>query len=181
MTLKESIAKMNLGELTISQFPKIAMDRLQNGVESESLIILAGMNENDNTFEIKEYLDKTLQELKIKSYSKLDSAFILANYYINKTRNGEINAVECVSKIKNECWGNCESLINSNKFLYDGVQFHEIIGSWYEYIEIDEQPKWLKESEKTISEIKTEIENQLKVDIFNWQERFLNPITNKLK
>lgn len=79
MTIEESIAKMNLGELAISQIPVIALDWLKSGKQSESLVILAGMNENDNYFEIKQYLDKALDELGVKSHFDLEAAYILAN------------------------------------------------------------------------------------------------------
>ncbi len=83
MSIQEAIAKLNLGELSISQIPQIAFEEVMSGIESESLLILAGMSESDNSFEIKYYLDNTIDELDIKSYFGLEAAFILANYYVN--------------------------------------------------------------------------------------------------
>lgn len=180
MTLEESIAKLNLGELSLSQFPQIALHSLEKGLVSESLLILAGMNDKDNIFEIKQYLNSTLTELGVKSYESLDAAYILANYYVNKVKSGELNAIDGISRIKNECWDNCQNLIESNVYLYDGIQFQGIIGPWYEYYEIDEQMQWVKESDATSDEIKLKIEKDLTESLLKWQSEFLNKELERL-
>lgn len=99
MTLEASIAKFNLGELVISQFPKIAVEALKSGVESESLVILAGMNDKDNSFEIKEYLDCVIKELGIVSHKSLQAAFVLADAYIDSFKKEEIDIIECIYRM----------------------------------------------------------------------------------
>ena len=180
MTFEESIAKFNLGELPITQLPKIALNAVMSGLESESLIILAGMNENDNSLEIQQYLDNVIKELGLKSYHSIDAAFILANSYINSFKKGEINISQCIYNIKNECWDNCRDQIDSIEYLYDGIQFHEIIGPWYEYDEIDEHTDWVKKSNKSISQIRKDFEKELSSLISIWQEEFLSTKLTKL-
>lgn len=180
MTLEESIAKLNLGELSLSQFPRIALQSLEKGLESESLLILAGMNDRDNIFEIREYLSSTLKELSVKSYESLDAAYILANCYVNKVKSGELNIIDGISRIKNECWDNCQNLIDSNEYLYDGIQFERIIGAWYEYYEIDEQIQWVKETDASSDEIKLKIEKDLIEFLLKWQDEFLNKELERL-
>ena len=144
MNLEEAIAELNLGASTISQMPKIALECIMSGKESESLLILAGMSETDNSFEIRQYLDQAINELSIKSNTGLEAAYVLANYYVIRLQNKNIDIIDAITKIKNDCWNNCEMLIDSNKYLYDGIQFHGIIGFWYEYMEIDENTEWVK-------------------------------------
>lgn len=181
MKLEESIAKFNLGELVISQFPKIALETLQSGIESESLVILAGMNDRDNSFEIREYLDYVIEELGIVSYQSLEAAFVLANAYIESFKKNKIDVIECIYRIKNECWDNCPNLISSNEYLFDGIQFHQIIGTWYQYYEIDGWTEWVKKSGKGINELKAEAEKDLEKLILEWQTEFLERKLQSIK
>ena len=178
MNLEAYIAKFNLGELVISQFPKIAMEALQKGINSESLLILAGMNDRDNPFEIKQYLDQVIEELGIASHKSLNAAYVLSNAYIESFKNEEVDIIECIYSIKNECWDNCQNEIISDRYLFDGIQFQQIIGSWYEYNEIDEWTDWVKRSGKSVTEIKNGIEKDLKKMIIDWQTEYLK---DKLK
>lgn len=181
MIFEEYIAKLNLGELSVSEFPAIAWKLIEEGTESESLIILAGMHHLDNKFEIHYYLNCAIDELEIMSPQSLDAAFILANAYVNKVKSGELNVIEAISLIVNQCWDNCNDQIESKKYLYDGVNFEEIIGPWYEYSEIDEYTQWIKYSRKTLDQVKCEIENELNDALVKWQEKFLNAELMKIK
>lgn len=177
MTIEESIAKFNLGEVSLSQFPAIAMNQLENGIESESLIILAGMSEKDNPFEIKEYLNKVIDELHVNVYESNDAAFVLANFYVQEYKSGMTNINEAISKIKNDCWENSNVEIESTKYIYDSIQFGKVIGTWYEYNEIDKHTDWVKRSKKSVSQVKSEMEEELISDLLLWESEFLK---NKL-
>ena len=174
MNLEASIAKLNLGELSLSQFPEIAMKALEEGIESESLVILAGINDSENSFEIREYLDCVIKELGIISHQSLSAGFVLANAYVESFKIKEIDIIECIYRIKNECWDNCQNEIESNEYLYDGIKFDKIIGPWYEYNEIDVRTAWVKESGKSVSQLKLEIKQDLENMILKWQSEYLN-------
>jgi len=173
MTIEESIAKLNLGEMRLSQFPVIAMSQLENGIESESLIILAGMSKKDNSFEIKEYLNKVIEELNVSVYKSNDAAFILANFYVQEYKSGKTNINEAISRIKNDCWENSNVEIENTKYIYDSIKFEKVIGTWYEYNEIDEHTDWVKRSKKSFSHIKVEMEEELISDLLLWESEFL--------
>ena len=173
MTIKESIAKLQLGEITLREFPKIALKAIESGIESKSLLILAGMKSTDNEFEIKEYLDNVIDELSITIQESLGSAYILANSYVNSYKKGEFNIIQCIYNIKNECWDNCQNKIDSIDYLYDGIKFEKIIGPWFEYNEIDQFTDWVKKSNKSLYQIKKEIEKDLETKVLNWQFEFL--------
>lgn len=181
MTIEESIAKLNLGEMSISQFPAIAMIQLENGVESESLIILAGMSEKDNSFEIKEYLNKVIDELQVKEYKSNSAAFVLANFYVQEYKSGKTSINEAISKIKNDCWENSNVEIKSTKYIYDSIKFGKIIGTWYEYNEIDEHTDWIKRSKKSISQIKAVMEEELINGLLQWESEFLKSKLAEIK
>jgi len=181
MTLEVSIAKFNLGEMSITQFPKIAMEQIENGIESESLIILAGMGEKDSAFEIKEYLDAAIDELNITIYKSNEAAYILANYYVQECKNGNLHINEAIYKIKNECWESDLVKITSEKYIYDSIKFEKIIGSWYEYNEIDEFIDWVKKSKKSIPQINEELEEELYNNLLHWENNFLKSKLEQIK
>ncbi len=181
MTLEESVAKFNLGYLSMSQFPKIAMQQLENGVESESLIILAGMSDEDNSFEIKEYLDCAIAELNIERYEGNDAAFVLANYYVQEFKSGNLSIGDTVSRITNYCWYNNSVEIVSDKYRFDSIKFAGIIAVWYDYVEIDEFTDWVKRSKKSLAQLKSEMELELKTDLLFWESEFLQNTLAEIK
>ena len=84
MNFIESISNFILENLSTKDLPKIGIIALNENIESESIYILAGMDENDNSFEILQYFDKALEELKINLPEKLEAAEILTKYYLRK-------------------------------------------------------------------------------------------------
>lgn len=84
MNFIEKIADYCLGNLQENHFPEIAITALNEGIESESLYILAGMSESDNVFELQHYFDKCLNELGLIIPDKYTSAQLLLSYYLTK-------------------------------------------------------------------------------------------------
>ena len=62
------------GNATTSQLPDIAIIGLEEGLDSPSLQILAGLNKNENPFQVDDYFRRTLQELNIKLPDKRQAA-----------------------------------------------------------------------------------------------------------
>lgn len=171
MNIRESIANYKLGNSVLSDFPKIAIDALEKGYDSESLVILAGLNSKTNSFEIKEYLESSLFELGIKIEDEFDSFIVLSKYYTNQILTGEVNSVEGTYKLKNNCIDNCSSIPDSKDYLLDGINFQKAIGLWYEFYEISDN-EWANKEKKRMDE-----ENQIKLlrsEIENWDESYLN-------
>jgi hypothetical protein len=84
MNFIEKIANYSLGNYGRNHFPEIAVTALYEGIESESLYVLAGMNDRDSTFELQTYFDKSLSELEITLPNKYTSAQFLLRYHLNK-------------------------------------------------------------------------------------------------
>jgi hypothetical protein len=104
LTFKEKIADYVLGNRTTSRFPDIAINGLEEGNESESLLILAGMSENDNNFELEQYFSQMLLELGFELPSKLEAADILITFYLTKMVNEPENGFDLMTKIHNEIY-----------------------------------------------------------------------------
>lgn len=84
MNFIESVSNYILENLAVKDLPKISIIALSENIKSESIYILAGMSENDNSFEILQYFNNSLDELNIKLPSKIESAKILTKYYLTE-------------------------------------------------------------------------------------------------
>lgn len=62
MNFREKIAAYVLGYLTEKDMPDIAITALMEGMDSDALVILAGMSSADNGFELRAYFARALAE-----------------------------------------------------------------------------------------------------------------------
>ncbi len=73
-------------------------------LESESLVILAGMNEWNNSFELEQYFRQMLSELQIELPTKMEAANILLNYFMTQMVAEPTCAFELMTKIQNHVY-----------------------------------------------------------------------------
>lgn len=76
-----------LGNYSIMQLPDMTLTGLNDLLDNESLIILAGLSDKNNSFEIEQYSNKALLELEIRKPIELESAKIMLIYYLKFTIN----------------------------------------------------------------------------------------------
>jgi hypothetical protein len=105
MNFKEKIANYCLGNLQRNHLPSIALTALEEGIESESLLILASMSDRDNVFELQQYFDSSINELELVLPDKYTSAQILLSYYINEMIIYPDKAYEIMILIDNQIMG----------------------------------------------------------------------------
>lgn len=126
------------GNLTTSQLPEIAILGLEEGLESESLLILGSLSRNDNSFEINEYFEKVIKELDIEFPEKRQAAIIYAQGIIDDILTGEIEIIEGIYEIKNKAIDSFDFFSESQKYCYDSIGFEKIYGLFDEYFEVEE-------------------------------------------
>ena len=66
-----------------------AIEMLQFGHETSSLLILAGLTKPTNQFGVRDYLKRTLSELKLDEKTGDDATLSYSSYYITKISRGE--------------------------------------------------------------------------------------------
>lgn len=66
-----------------------AIEMLQLGQETPSLLILAGLTKPTNQFEIRDYLQRALSELELDEKTGDDATLSYSSYYITKIAKGE--------------------------------------------------------------------------------------------
>jgi hypothetical protein len=134
MNFQEKLANYVLGNLTRSYFPDIALTALNEGIESESLLILAGMTDRDNTFELQKYFEGSLIELAITLPNKTEAAHLLLRYYLGEMISHPDKAFEAMYKIDNDIYHQVdwqqELGVKDKKFVGDELGLERLY-TWY--------------------------------------------------
>jgi hypothetical protein len=134
MNFIERISNYVLGNLTTKDLPKIGEIALLENLESESIFILAGMNKNDNSFQILEYFNKSLKELNINPPNKIEASKILIKYYLNQIIQNPNNAYEIMMKIDNEIYKNINFETSQKKYVGEELNLEHLY-TWYREIQ----------------------------------------------
>ncbi len=134
MNFIEHISTYILGNLTIKDLPEIGLIALNENMESESIYILAGMNQNDNPFEILQYFDKALQELNILLPSKIEAAKNLTKYYLKEIIKNPNKAFELMNKLNNEVYMQFDWQNNEKKYIGEELKIEHLF-TWYREIQ----------------------------------------------
>lgn len=134
MNFQEKLANYILGNLTRNYFPDIALAALNQGIESESLLILAGMTDRDNTFELQKYFEGSLMELDITLPSKIEAAQLLLRYYLAEMIAHPEKAFEAMIKIDNDIYHQVDWLeelgLTGKKFVGEELGLERLY-TWY--------------------------------------------------
>lgn len=174
-TFKENIANLVLENVSVSALPKIALTALEDGIESESLLILAGMKENDNAFETEEFYKLALDELNILIPGKLDAGKTLLTFYLENIVSNSDKSYELMIKIDNEVYKkiNWEE-ISTIEYTYLGEEMGlEKLYTWYREIsDWNDQGKLLYHNDLPRNDQRIKFEKHL----VNEAENLLNKI-----
>jgi len=133
MNFTELLADYYLGNRTTSNLPEIALVGVQEGLESESLLILAGMHHNDNQHEIASYFEHVESELNIISFPPLKCATILLKHYLSELINKPNKSYDLMTRIHCDIYTNLnfdESVANNSKYLGDELGLEKMY-TWY--------------------------------------------------
>lgn len=134
MNFKESISNYILENYSIRDLPKIAEIAMMENLESESLFILAGMSEKDNSLEILEYFQNSLNELKIILPNRKSAAITLTKYYLTKIIDNPNLAFEFMKKLDREVYMKLDFERSDNKYVGEELKL-EYLYTWYREIQ----------------------------------------------
>ena len=104
MNFYQRIANYILGNEKVVDLPEIAILGLKEGLESNSLMILASLTNKDNTFEIEDYYKRSLKELRIQEPSKLEAAILLLEYHLIRMIRTPSKCYEIMKIIDNKIY-----------------------------------------------------------------------------
>ncbi len=121
---------------TPSILPEIALQGLEEGFESPSLIMLAGLSSNENPFKMEEYLKKAMQELNLNFLDKELLAFSLIRATAKKILNDEVEPYEGCQFIFEQVLDSIDLRKRDIKYVYEGIGLAEIYGLYIQIYEL---------------------------------------------
>ena len=134
MNFIESISNYVLENYSVKELPNIAMKALNENIESESIYILAGMDEKDNSFEILQYFNHSLDELQINLPSKAVAAKILTKYYLIKIVENPNKVFEIMQILDNDVYKQIDWKGHERKHIGEELNL-EYLYTWYREIQ----------------------------------------------
>lgn len=137
MNFKEKLAEYQLKQIQKSELPAIAALAIEEGYESDSLFILAGLNSQDDPKEIVRYFTKSLNELKIKLPNTLNARSTLLEYFLEGIISGSMSLEESLNAIINK-------LVYPFEEAASELFFKELYALSVEYLELSEEQEKLK-------------------------------------
>ena len=171
MTFNQKLANYVLGNFTATDMPDIAVTGIEEGFESESLLILAGFCKNENAHEIVSYFDKALCELKIELISEKEAAIEIIHFYSYEIINDRIDVLKGMSLIAKSVLLKSHLFEESQVYAYDSIGFETVYGYYdsYEGILYDYIFEEQQEKVKLIAKAEQEIKNELKLWVKNFK------------
>jgi hypothetical protein len=173
LDFNQQIAKYITGNLSDSQLPDLALQGMQEGLESESLIILAGLSGDENKFVIIEYFKKALAELKLKLPEKRDAALLYANGLIEDILNGKREIIEGINEIKYDALNSFDFFSESREYCFDSIGFDKLNGLFESYFDIEFNSRWTASKN---AKIKDEIKSELLLELRKWKNKIKNGV-----
>ena len=156
MTFHQKLADFVLGNTTILDLPEVAMMGLNEGYESESLIILAGFCKYENGFEILSYFKKALSELNIELKSEKEAAIEMIHFYVDEILNERIDAIEGIKIIIKDILDVTSLLEETESAAYDSIAFDRLYSLYWkidEFLDYD----YSVETDRFTNEIRQEL------------------------
>ena len=164
MTFKQKLANYVLGNFTAKDLPDIAMTGINEGLESESLLILAGFLKNENGHEILSYVKKALFELNIELENKKEAAIEMLAYYSTEILESRLGIFQGLHIIYESVLNNSYSSSESTFLPTDNLDFDKFSELYWE-IEMCLDDAYIFENRKDLI---LETEEKISKELKNW-------------
>ncbi|MGV9012885.1 MAG: hypothetical protein ACOH13_09860 [Flavobacteriales bacterium] len=170
MNFKQQIAKYVTGNLSSSQLPNIGVQGLEEGLDTPSLCILAGLGKYDTPFEIEHYFKLTLDELHIALPDKRQAAIEYALAIVDELLSGDKDVVTATREIMQNAIGSYDFFSESKKYCYDSIGLEAAYGllDTFDELSIAVKP-W--EEERTNDQLMVEVKLQLATELKSWKDK----------
>jgi hypothetical protein len=156
--------------MTADQLPDIGVKGLEEGFDTPSLCILAGLNKNESPFQIEHYFKMTLDELKIELPDKRQAAIEYAFAIVDEILEGKKDVIEGTREIRYKAIDSYDFFSESIKYCYDSIGFESAYGLFDTYDELSNADRpWQKG--KTNQQLMTETKAELIEELKNWKNK----------
>jgi len=170
LNFRQQIARYVAGNLTTSQLPDIGVKGLEEGLDSPSLCILAGLNNNENPFQIEQYFKLTLEELKIELPDKRKAALEYASALIDEILEGHNEIIQGTKEIFHNAIDSYDFFSENKAFCYDSIGFEAVYGLFVTYNDLLEADyRW--QIGKTNKQLMERVKGELWEELKKWREK----------
>ena len=180
MNFKQQIAKYVTGNITTDQLPEIGSIGLDEGLDTPSLRILAGLNKDENPFQIDHYFQLSLEELNITLPDKREAAIEYALAIVDEILAGEKDVISGTSEILNNAIGSYDFHSESKQYSYDSIELQGVYGLFDTYEELSSADTPLQKH-KTNKELMEELKVELLEELRKWQDKFKDDTKRKIQ
>lgn len=161
------------GNLTTDQLPDIAVTGLEEGLDTPSLCILAGLSKNENPFQLDHYFKLTLEELNIKLPDKRQAAIEYAIAIVDEILDGKKDIIIGAREIRYKVIDSYDFFSESKQYCYDSIGFETAYGLSDTFDELSNADKpW--QAEKTNEQLKNETKAELLEELKKWKDIIKN-------
>ncbi len=128
MNFRQQIAKYVTGNLTTEQLPDIGVSGLEEGLDTPSLCILAGLRKTESPFQIDHYFKLTLEELNIKFPDKRQAAIEYALAIVDEILDGKKDVIIGTREIIYKAIDSYDFFSETKQYCYDSIGFETAYG-----------------------------------------------------
>ena len=169
MNFRQELTAYAASDRTSDQLPDIAMIALEEGLDTPSLRILAGMSKNDNPFEIEKYFKHTLEELRVQLPDDREAAVGYAVLITDQILSGDEDVIIGARNIFNIALHNFPFEKETKKYIYDSIGLAKIYGLLDIYDDVrDADRPWKKD--RTNEQLMDGVKAELLAELKRWRE-----------
>src|SRR5690606_18407238 len=128
VNFSQYIAKYVCEHITSDELPKLGVAGLEQGLDTPSLRILAGLNRNDSPFEIEHYFKLAIEELNIKLPDKRQAALEFATAIVEEILEGKKDVISGTREIHSDAISSYDFFSENKRYCYDSIGFERAYG-----------------------------------------------------
>jgi hypothetical protein len=167
---KQHLAQYFSGNLAVEELPGVALIGLEEGQDSPSLRILAGLNEKENPFNIESYFNDALSELKITPPTKRQAAIEYAYGVIDEILSGQKEIITGTQEVSSQALASYEFSSESEKYVFENIGFAKAYGLLDTFDELKHADHPWHET-KSNAELMAEVKQLLLEELKIWRSK----------
>ncbi len=165
-----------MGTESLRSIPNIALQALEQGLDTPSLYILAGFSDNDSEFEIIHYYGTALHELGIELPDKRNAAIQLGLSIADEIFDNKRSVIEGVMEIKNIAIDAYPFYKETKHYCYDSIGFEKVYGLLDQISDLKDAGSTQWQVNKTNKELEIEYALKLMDELKQWYSLMKAPI-----
>jgi hypothetical protein len=175
VNFKQQLSQYVIGNLAAAQLPEVALQGIREGLDCESIWILAGMNQSDPGVDKERYLEATLRELNLVLPERRTAALMVAVEIAESILEGRREIIDGVRSIVYDVLYKYDFDAEKSQYAYGSIGFEKVYGNYWSCDEIAGADRQWRE-DKTNEELMEIAKAELMYSLREWKEQ----MTSKL-